>query len=111
MRAGALLVVALFAAGCLGPAAEVAPTSLGTDLTAMALPKVFSGILHESVDVPAAGGLEVHLDLWRPDPATYAGAAGGAEAAVPVVFDMGPYFGGTKENAERRVAHPVHDWA
>lgn len=110
----ALLIVLVFLApglaGCLAPGEGVVVTSAPADLTAGALPKVFSGTIHESVDVPPVDGIEVHLDLWRPDPATYTGT-GSVDEPIPVVFDMGPYFGNTKENAKRRVAHPIHDWA
>lgn len=106
----AAALLALPVAGCLAPAA-LETADLPGDAAADALPKVFSGVLHEWADVPAEGGITVHLDLWRPDPATFAGAAAEADMKVPVVFDMGPYFGEAKENPDRRVAHYVHDWA
>lgn len=111
MRTLVLVVLAgLLAAGCVGPAVEVQTASVADPLVA-GLPRVFGDVLHESVDVDAGEGLLVHLDLWRPDPASYTGTDGAGEAPVPVVFDMGPYFGNAKENADRRVPHYVHDWA
>lgn len=105
----ALVLLSTAFAGCLTPAGDVELAGLAAT---PALPEVFGGFLHEWADVDAGDGLVVHLDLWRPDPATYSGADPAvADQPVPVVFDMGPYFGNSKENADRRVAHYVHDWA
>jgi len=110
-----VVVPAASLSGCLGPSAEngtLAPADL--PLVDRLAPVLFGGYLHEYFDIPVdgpQGRISIHLDLWRPDPATFVGDdASLAEAPAPVVVDMGPYFGSIKRGEDRRTSHYVHKW-